>query len=173
MTESGGVSKQFDPRFSPAFQPGYDPRVHREEPPRGPLRDDPASSSSGIAPGFPDFAVPEPELDPAANAASLAVPSAAASVSAAEGEADVRAWWQRINPWIIGLWVLGILFIGAGIGTVFAAAAWQRGGGFGGEDGYYLSILLQVVFLGAPMLVVLGLATLTSSVAIFALRWKR
>ncbi|MBB5632982.1 hypothetical protein BKA04_001205 [Cryobacterium mesophilum] len=166
MTDSGGVSKQFDPRFSPAFQPGYDPRVHREEPPRGPLREESAIPSTGIAPGVPDFAVPEPEVEPVTGPASVAP-------AVAEGETHARAWWQRLNPWIIVLWALGVVFIAAGIGFLFLVAEWQRTSGFGGVDGYLVSLLAQLTFFGSPMLVVLGLATLTSTVVILAFRWRR
>lgn len=182
MSESGGVSKQFDPRFSPAFQPGYDPRVHREEPPRDLTREDViaaggaplGSAPHGSAPlgsapiEHPVFAIPGSEGSDVAGT----VPTSGLSDPVTEPQ--VRAWWQRINPWLILLWVLGIAFIGAGVGLIYLSMPSVSGGGdYYGNSSNLMFFMLQSAYFGSPLLIVLGLATITSSVVILANRWRR
>jgi hypothetical protein len=160
MAETEGVSKRFDPRFSPAFQPGYDPRVHREEPPSAPLRDEPSTGWAETRPERFEYALPEP-VEP-----ELA--------DEPEEEPEPVAWWRRFNPWLVVLWVLGVVFILAGLGLIHFVADWTQNGQQGGDyQSYLMSVMLQMAWFGAPMLITLGLATLTSTVVILAARWHR
>lgn len=157
MADSEGVSKRFDPRFSPAFQPGYDARVHREEPPSAPLREEPRADWSDVRTERPVFALPESE----------------ATVINDEVAMDEGAlpWWRGFNPWFIVLWVLGIAFI---IGALSASQLLQSFVQLSTDTSpAFASYVYQMVTLGSPMLIVLGLATLTSTIVILAARWRR
>lgn len=178
MSESGspsseGLSRRFDPRFSPAFQPGYDPRVHRETPPSAPLREEPVrdwpetrrdalgTAREAVESGddLSIFALPG---QPATEAHEIAV-----------DEADPVPWWRRINPWFFALWSIGVVLILCGVWFLSAVEAWTRGPeGFGGGS-FFASILMQMSLIGVPMLIGLGLATMTSTVVIMAARWRR
>ena len=179
MADSEGVSKRFDPRFSPAFQPGYDARVHREEPPSSPLREEPRADRSDLRTpqrpepvarpefGRPEFALAEFGLG------ELGLDEPSETESGDPVSAEPLPWWRRFNPWFVVLWVLGVVFIGIGMfgiqlltdGTLMRAYA------SGGNQ--FISMLFQTIMLGSPMLIVLGLATLTSTIVILAARWKR
>lgn len=165
MTESEGVSKRFDPRFSPAFQPGYDPRVHREAPPAAPLREEPRRGWTEAGRDlpeereeFPIFAIPE----------SAGTEAEEATLE----EVEPAPWWRRFNPWLVLLWVIGVAFILGGIWFVSAIEGWSRTQQTG-FDSYLMSLIYQMSWLGVPLLIVLGLATLTSTVVILAARWRR
>ena len=170
MSEAEGVSKSFDPRFSRAFQPGYDARVHREEPPAALQRDEPSADqvgASGHLDGSPTFAVPEPTSSVSDAAGRTA------QLERDEGdELYARVWWRRVNPWFIVLWVLGVAFILAGLGLVQLASAMSEPSAQIGFQGFFFSMLYQMAWIGTPMLVILGLATLTSTVVIQAARWQ-
>ncbi|HEY9497952.1 MAG TPA: hypothetical protein VIQ78_02900 [Terrimesophilobacter sp.] len=168
MSDPDGVSRRFDPRFSPAFQPGYDPRVHREEPPSAPLREEPRRD-------WDELRAPRPE--PATRPVFDVVESGQdepAEIDVDLAPAEPLPWWRRFNPWLVVLWLLGLGFILGGLWlTSFAALAFRSGEPQGGADAYLLSMLAQMSFFGAPMFVTLGLATLTSTVVILAARWRR
>jgi hypothetical protein len=161
------VSRRFDPRFSPAFQPGYDPRVHREEPPSAPLREEPRRDWDELrAPQSPD--APRPAFD-------LAEFDQGEPVETDVDLAPIEPvpWWRRFNPWLVLLWLLGVGFILVGLWLMSFAALAFRSSEPTGADGYLLSMLAQMSFFGAPMVITLGLATLTSTVVILAARWRR
>lgn len=171
MSESEGVSKSFDPRFSRAFQPGYDPRVHREEPPRNPLRDEPRSEqalAAHEADGVPIFAVSAP-----ADLTDGAVGSAARHDAAGDDELVPREWWRRVNPWYLLLWALGVAFIVAGIVAAVSAVELQNPVFQSQEQSMVYFLLMQMTMQGAPMFIALGAATLTSTAVIQAARWQR
>lgn len=173
MTDPDGVSRRFDPRFSPAFQPGYDPRVHREEPPSAPLREEPRRDWNDLR--SPQR--PEPVARPAFDLAEFGLGELGEEVemeSDEDASAEPLPWRRRFNPWLVVLWVLGVAFILAGFWLIdIAARGFQSGEPMGGADSYLMSLLSQMVFFGSPMLVALGLATLTSTVVILAARWHR
>jgi hypothetical protein len=173
MAETEGVTRRFDPRFSPAFQPGYDPRVHREEPPSAPLREEPrrdwpetrrdVEQSRRDAPdtrdGLSIFAIPDDAAEEPAGVVAE--------------DAEPAPWWRRVNPWFVVLWVLGAVFILGGVWLVSVVEAWsQASQGFDG-GGFLVSMIIQISWIGVPMLITLGLATLTSTVVILAARWRR
>lgn len=83
------------------------------------------------------------------------------------------AWWRRVNPWLIVLWVLGAVFVVAPF--VIVALLQDVTNSLQNQQvwDYFLNMVMQMVWFGAPMMVVLGLATLTSTVVILALQWRR
>ncbi|HEU4850472.1 MAG TPA: hypothetical protein VFS93_08680, partial [Terrimesophilobacter sp.] len=99
----------------------------------------------------------------------------------AAGEPGVMAFedvgpvsrWRRINPWFFVLWALGLAFVLAGAAVMSFVVEWvnspQQQAGFG----FASSVLMQSTLWGAPMLIVLGLATITSTIVILAARWHR
>lgn len=177
MSEAEGVSKSFDPRFSRAFQPGYDPRVHREEPPGAVRREEPRierASATAVADGAqadeaPVFAVP----GPADTADGVLARSAADRTADDDDDAYPIAWWRRVNPWYFLLWALGAVFIAAGIAAVMVAVGLQTVTYQTPDQSMANFIIMQMTMQGAPMLIVLGIATLTSTAVIQAARWQR
>lgn len=173
MAETEGVTRRFDPRFSPAFQPGYDPRVHREEPPSAPLREEPRADWTE-----PRRPVAEPRGsagDPRDEFSIFAVPEDLAEEpgDAVLEDVEPQPWWRRVNPWFLVLWVLGVVFILVGASIMSFVFDWANSPQRQAEFGFATSILMQSTLWGAPMLIVLGLATLTSTVVILAARWSR
>ena len=104
------------------------------------------------------------------------MPVPAGSLGVAEepdGVEEPAAWWKRINPWIIVLWVLGVVFIVSGIAIIYLTAGLSTTFGGNGYPSFPESLFYQMALSGAPLLIVLGLATLTVSIVIFAIRWRR
>lgn len=168
-----GVSRRFDPRFSPAFQPGYDPRVHREAPPSAPLREEPGRDWPETRREVPGAAREIVETHDDLSIFALPENHAPEVDDVAVEEAEPAPWWRRINPWFIALWVIGVVFILGGMWFLSAVEAWTQGpGGYGGGS-FFASILMQMSLVGVPMLIGLGLATVTSTVVIMAARWRR
>ena len=165
--------RRFDPRFSPEFQPGYDPHAQRREPPTAPLRDE----TSG---GWDDGSVDSPSINPGADSyaanrpgADLPVPADSSGlVDEPDATDEPAAWRQRTNPWIIVLWVLGVVFIAGGIATIYVVAGMSSTFSANGFPGFPESLFYQMALSGAPMLIVLGLATVTASIVVFAIRWR-
>jgi hypothetical protein len=157
MAETDGVSKRFDPRFSPAFQPGYDPRVHREEPPSAPLREEPSIGWAESRPERLEYALPAPVAPEAGDEE--------------EDEPEPVAWRLRFNPWLVVLWVLGVVFILGAFWFASMVETWSQSPQQNG--GLFVSMIIQMTWIGVPMLITLGLATLTSTVVILAARWHR
>jgi hypothetical protein len=142
----------FDPRFDPAFQPGYDPSKHAPVAPRRPKEPRrQVQQQDEYEPPTPDRTPPAP------------IPVAD----------DVPAVRHAANPLLVVLWVLSAVFFAVGIYglQLIGDRVTELGstGGFGTAD-YYL---LQAYITGAPMLIVLGLATATGTVFLLAARWKR
>ncbi len=170
-----GVSKEFDPRFSRAFQPGFDARVHREEPPQASPRNEQGTNQRR------DPVEPQRTVD---GVPSFAVTVQAATMSDSERSSGERtssefsdlypiAWWRRVNPWFLVLWGLGVTFIALGGLTAVFSVEWQNEAFQGIDGGQIYFVLINMAMQGAPLLVVLGLATLTSTVVIQAARWHR
>ncbi|WP_394768200.1 hypothetical protein [Lacisediminihabitans sp.] len=152
MTGASRDEPGFDPRFDPAFQPGYDPTVHgREQRP-------PAESKVERS----DRAVPIVEP---------AQPIAVEEEPAADAEPETIS--LRPNVFLLALWVLSAVFIGIGLYLLRFISdrldTLNTSGG-GGSSDYYL---LQAYTIGAPMLIVLGLATATGTLFLFAARSPR
>ena len=145
------ADKNFDPRFDPAFQPGYDPK----KAPRAARGADSAEQAEqSDEPVTEVYLAPpmEPGAAPVARAQTLSL--------------------RNSNPLLIALWVISVVFIATGIYALrlIGDRVTQLGanGGFGGAD-YYL---LQAYTIGAPLLIVLGLATATGTIFLLAARWK-
>ena len=85
-------------------------------------------------------------------------------------------WESGLNAWALAargdvLWVLGLAFI---IGALSASQLLQSFVQLSTDTSpAFASYVYQMVTLGSPMLIVLGLATLTSTIVILAARWRR
>jgi hypothetical protein len=149
VSDSNGTD--FDPRFDPAFQPGFDPGQH----PAGRRTPRPASPET-ISPAL----LPEP----------IAVPDLDETSAAPTDEAIASG---RPEPLLVTLWIVSAVFVAAGIYGLRLigdrVSSLTSSGGFGGAD-YYL---LQAYTFGAPMLIVLGLATATGTLFLIASRRAR
>ncbi|MCU1420651.1 MAG: hypothetical protein JWN36_302 [Microbacteriaceae bacterium] len=148
---SGSEGNDFDPRFDPAFQPGFDPGQH----PTGRRTPRPAAPEP-VAPAL----LPEP----------IAVPDLDETTPA---PADEPVASGRPEPLLVTLWIVSAVFVAAGIYGLRLigdrVSSLTSSGGFGGAD-YYL---LQAYTFGAPMLIVLGLATATGTLFLLAARRLR
>jgi hypothetical protein len=149
VSDSDGAD--FDPRFDPAFQPGFDPGQHP------------------TARRTPRPAAPEP-ISPALLPEPIAVPDLDETASA---PADEPVGTARPEPLLVALWIVSAVFVAAGIYGLRLigdrVSSLTSSGGFGGAD-YYL---LQAYTFGAPMLIVLGLATATGTLFLLAARRLR
>jgi hypothetical protein len=141
----------FDPRFDPAFQPGYDPSKHAPAAPRRPKEPRRQVQQQ-------DEYIPPPTDEPVRPA-----------ITSLHDGPPVR---RVVNPLVIVLWALSALFVVMGIYGLQLigerVTALGANGSFGSAD-YYL---LQAYTFGAPLLIVLGLATATGTVFLLAARWK-
>ena len=149
MSDSNG--NDFDPRFDPAFQPGFDPGQH----PTGRRLPRPSTPDT-IAP----VSLPEPIAVPDLDETSPTL-------------ADEPLASGRPEPLLVALWIVSAVFVAAGIYGLRLigdrVSSLTSSGGFGGAD-YYL---LQAYTFGAPMLIVLGLATATGTLFLLAARRLR
>ena len=177
MTDRESAQPGFDPRFDPAFQPGYDPLVHRKESlfsrlpsvasTFGTTRQDDLPLVSGVVSGVGSE---RPAAGPVERI--TAVDGFAPEDELLVG--DPAPWWRRVNPYLLALGALGVIFIMTGFGLVNTAAEGMRAGfnSNPGDDSFFWQMFWQMSLFGAPMLVVLGLATLSSIVVILAVRWR-
>jgi hypothetical protein len=157
---------RFDPRFPPAFQPGYDERVHREEPPRVPLREAPRTElddliAAAAADSHEERVTPDPAFDHDDETPGAAKP------------APDQQWWKRINPYLVALGLIGVALLA----VAWNLAATSASGTFFAGPSSRLDPLqlffLQTAMFSVPLLAFLGLATLISVVVILAARWRR
>ncbi len=161
MSDSNGT--EFDPRFDPAFQPGFDPEQHpaRRRPPR--------PAQNPVASTAPQGDLPEPIVVPDVEATMPEETGSGgvAGVGASDGGS------ARPEPLLVALWIVSAVFVAAGIYGLRLigdrVSSLTSSGGFGGAD-YYL---LQAYTFGAPMLIVLGLATATGTLFLLAARRLR
>jgi len=185
MTNS--TDSEFDPRFDPAFQPGFDPARHAArsgEPVRSPQPQQQARSHPQTPPqAQPQIQPQTPSADASPPAAPTSTPRVVAvdpltpaqPARAAEplAPAEVYAAVRRVDPYLVVLWVISAVLVGTGIYSLRLIGdritALTASGDFGGP-GYYL---LQAFTIGAPMLVVLGLATAVGTVFLLAARSRR
>ncbi|MBK4348439.1 hypothetical protein [Lacisediminihabitans changchengi] len=162
MTNS--TDSEFDPRFDPAFQPGFDPARHEPRSATSPRAQSQQQTDAyqPAAPTTPPHVVAVDPLTPAQRAPS------ADTGALTEASEVVR----RVDPYLVVLWVISAVLIGGGIYSLRLIGdritALSASGDFGGP-GYYL---LQAFTIGAPMLVVLGIATAVGTVFLVAARGR-
>ena len=197
MTDRSGDASSFDPRFDPAFQPGYDGAAarRRQRPDNGasgqgkadasaPSRPDRrdadllsagratteqraagsqsefAPSTSGHRPPGPPLPFAQPETEPGADG----------GVDGSETDAVSPA--RSTNPFLLVLWVASALMVFGGVGLFQSVgqltAEAQRTG-----SAPYDYFLVQSLIFGAPLLMVLGVATATGILFVHAVRWRR
>ncbi|HEY0258985.1 MAG TPA: hypothetical protein VGC18_03965 [Lacisediminihabitans sp.] len=143
---------RFDPRYDPAFQPGYRPEADGRTAVRRPA----------AQPAMPP-APPAPGQDPVSTVPPVAPETQALDVEEAEPTA------RRVDPFLIALWAVSALFVVVGISLLSAMAnrldrlSTSGSNSISGSD-YYL---LQAYQTGAPLLIVLGLATATATLFFF------
>ena len=152
MSDSSRNGSHFDPRFDPAFQPGYDPkadaRADHHEQVRVHGSDD--ADTSGI------------------------VPHTEAPQESRDSDERWPAALRRLNPFLIAIWALSVLFIAAGLYLLryMGDRLESLNAAGGGSSADYF--VLNSYATGAPMLVVLGLASATGSLFLLAQRrgWR-
>jgi hypothetical protein len=169
MTESSAGSSGFDPRFNPAFQPGYDPRLHGAPQPDSGSETLSADQRQNeqVADALPSVIAPPSTAD----LGPLVRPTLSAS-SRPEDEVDASPIRIR-EPFLIALWAVSAVFIVGGVGllrylTDRLNALTTSGGGDASDYS-----LLRTFEIGAPLLVVLGLATATGTLFLLAARRGR
>lgn len=164
---------EFDPRFDPAFQPGYDeasdPTVR-------------ASALHRAPPGDAAVAPPPPAVPPRPTVAEVDRPSAEAGGPSVEVDAHPGAASSpeprpagvrdlTRNPFVIALWVLGIVFIVFGAGILRWISMALESLNSSGDAGFdYL--LVQAMQVAGPLSIVLGFAILSATLFLFAARWR-
>lgn len=176
----------FDPRFDPAFQPGYDPaagsaipgRQFESRSPDAPAQAAP-SAGAGLAateagPRHPLAGAPVPwdqmvghPPEGSLSVQDAPVPEAAEEVPAAS--AGVRQLAR--NPFVIALWSVSGVFVLAGAG--FTRLLTQAGAALNtsSSPAFDFFLVSSLVF-AAPLLIVLGFATATATLFLFAVRWR-
>lgn len=189
------AGRPVDPRFDPAFQPGYDPQSDPNraarvpfdaspyrspadatrmqpgrviEPPRSPYAPEHSETADRPAPA----STLNGSVDPATATSADAPSSGAASATQPEADGAASAETRKRNPFLVAMWILGVVFIAMGVFTAqqvldpttdFMLAAIR------GDTVNYFSV--QLFTYAAPLLVVLGLLTLIIALALQALRW--
>lgn len=167
MTEPSAGSPGFDPRFDPAFQPGYDPQLHGA-PTRDSSGDEPAAKA-GIGDPVADARL-NLLTPPAAESAPLRAPL---SVPSRSGDEPAPTPIRIREPYLVALWAVSAVFIVAGVSllrymTDRLNALTTSGGGDASDYS-----LLRAFEIGAPLLIVLGLATATGTLFLLAARRRR
>ncbi|MET4780398.1 hypothetical protein [Glaciihabitans sp. UYNi722] len=181
MTNTSGGGSRFDPRFDPAFQPGYDPTSD----PRPDTRPDggsPQLRNGNVVmpmPGSPagrttgTGATGTGRTGTGATGTEVTGSSEIHDVEIVEPANETVVETRRVNPFLIAIWVLSALFIVAGLSLLRYMGerldALNSTGGGSSADYYVLNSYAT----GAPLLVVLGLATATGSLFLLARRRPR
>ena len=156
MSDENPVS--IDPRFDPAFQRGFEGAVTT-------TRRRPTIGTPPVLPAqeaIPRIAAP-PVVEPVVSTPAAPV---AEALEAAEVDEPVRG----ANPFIIGLWVIAVVLVGGGVylmqwaRTTFVSDSLSTNIDF---------VVVQAVTYGAPMVVVLGLATAIGLLFFYAIAWKK
>jgi hypothetical protein len=166
----------YDPRFDPAFQRGFEGET------AFPPRQVPASAPSRQAaiPAPDRIVAPMPaELRPRSQAERQAErqarpaddeyrPVTQRAALEFEPQADVAPVPLRSNPFLIAVLVIAVALIGAGVLIGSRIDLWYDdvsadAPGFG---------LLNMLQIGAPLAISLGLATIIAVLVILALRWR-
>ena len=165
-------SGRFDPRFDPAFQPGYT----TEDAAGLTLSNGPAIARAGTARAAAPTNGAVPVVLPPTNsgtASSIGIEpmgEAETSNTGQSASAPVTPVPRRTNPFIIALAVISVALIGGGFYIVtrlqenFAGTQTNRNLDY---------VSLQVLAIGAPVVICLGLATGISAVVVSAIGWDR
>jgi hypothetical protein len=167
MTDTPTGGNGFDPRFNPAFQPGYDPSVHAR-PPVVPERA--APPGRGESPPTPGATEPGEQAarEPALREPAVREPGSPTAVPAEPTEDALVV--RRFDPYLAGLWLLSVVFVGLGLLTVrYIADRMDRLNATGGGSSFDYNLVL-VYTIAAPLLVFLGLATATGTLFLLAAR---
>jgi hypothetical protein len=138
------AGQTFDPRFDPAFQRGYVPPVK--------------------PPVFPPAPLPVDSVGEA--------PAGADPRSSGIADAQVVAERRRVNPYVVILWVVGVVFVVGGTGLLFASY-FQLLASYSAGPSQNTGAQTLYVFgstFGVPMVTV-GLATVAGLVFLSA--WRR
>ena len=165
----------YDPRFDPAFQRGFEGET--AFPPRQVPANAPSSQSAIPAPDRIVAPIPA-ELRPRVHGDRPTRPAddeyrSTAQRAALEYEPHVEVAVAplvplRSNPFLIAVLVIAIALIGAGVLIGSRIDLWYDdvsadAPGFG---------LLNMLQFGAPLAIILGLATVIAVLVILALRWR-
>lgn len=201
MTDRSGETSRFDPRFDPEFQPGYDGAATRRGPGTGggavgqgaadasaatiadPRTADqrtvdrpgadrrvvqraagsqPTLSPSGSGPRPPGPPLPRRQTETGLDASDAVEPD----------ETDAAPPARSANPFLLMLWVASALMVFGGVGLFQwvgqLTAEAQRTG-----SAPYDYFLVQSLIFGAPLLMVLGVATATGILFVYAVGWRK
>jgi hypothetical protein len=162
----------YDPRFDPAFQRGFDGET--AFPPRqttaAPSRHDARPAPERMIAPIPDELRPRPRGEQPARPQEneyRSVPPRAEFEREAPPELPPPPP-LRSNPFLIAVLVLAVALIGSGVLIGSRIDLWYDdvspdGPGFG---------LLNMLQFGAPLAIILGLATVIAVLVILALRWR-
>ncbi len=164
-----------DPRFNPAFQRGFsghagDEAEIADAPPPAPTPSPPTMPVRNLAP-----AAAPPRLSPPAALSSpaSAVEDAEEDIISFDAHDDGREleYPGGINPFLVVLGILAVVLVGAGVWVFLqAGAAFDDFANIRSQGDY---MALQSLMTGAPMLVILGLATGLGVLFALAARWRR
>jgi hypothetical protein len=202
MADRSGDTSRFDPRFDPAFQPGYDGAATRRLPgPDGgaarqgvadaaaaTLADQctadqrtaeqrtaeqltPDRRAAGVQPTLsPSGAGPRPPGPPLPHRQAETGLDASGAIELDESDAALPA--RSANPFLLMLWVASALMVFGGVGLFEwvgqLTAEAQRTG-----SAPYDYFLVQSLIFGVPLLMVLGVATATGILFVYAVRWRK
>ena len=167
MAEDG-----YDPRFDPAFQRGfegetaYPPRQVTSPPPS---RHDARPAPERMIAPIPDELRARPRgQQPSRPSIDEYRPAPQHVVFDSEVQAEPGPAPLRSNPFLIAVLVLAVALIGAGVLIGSRIDLWYDdvspdGPGFG---------LLNMLQFGAPLAIMLGIATVIAVLVILALRWR-
>lgn len=148
------VEPTFDPRFDPAFQRGYEPQAHAPKVPR-------------IRPGTEPIGEPPAAIEPEAPQGTISSESSAAKVDV-DVLGPIR---KRVNPYLVTLWVVAVLFVLGGTALLLASYLLLFTSYTSGPAQAAAAQALYVFgsTFGAPLITV-GLATAAGLIFFFAWR---
>lgn len=164
---------RIDPRYDPAFQRGFRGHVHRSVQVR-PGRGEGASRPEPVAPAAaPPIQRPAPQPPPMNQPAPDAPePKTDAGVDSNDGHThgDLMPP-ERLNPYVVALWVVGIALSVGGVTTQWWAQMSQVSGAFSVQNGVPVRVLLIGLAntVSGPMITV-GMATIVGLIFMLALR---
>lgn len=152
--------RRFDPRFNPAFQRGFDATAERNRRANLTPSLSPEEVMYGRSAG-PDFATPPPP-PPEDTEDQVAPP---AEVPVPERPRD------RQNPFVWALWLFSVALVGGGLVLLLGPVRHLLSNGFGSAD-QDTAALLQTLYVIAPTLVTVGLATISGLLFWHAAAWN-
>jgi hypothetical protein len=152
--------QSFDPRFNPAFQRGFDASAERVR--RANVT--PSLSAEDVMYGRsarPDFAAPPPPPEEEAED-QVTPPVEVPSLGFPRG---------RHNPFVWMLWLLGIVLAGGGMALLLGPTRVMLFSNTGTQDQSTIA-LLQTFYVIAPVLITVGLGTISGLLFWHAAAWK-